>query len=141
MKLLEIEKLSHRFKDGTEAVRGITFSVKKGEFLVISGKNGSGKSVLMHHLNGLLKPTSGRVLFKGKPVHEDILSVRQKIGLVFQNSDSQIVSQTVERDTAFGPENLNLDKQEVENRVASVLKNVGLEDKRKHYTRLSLIHI
>ncbi len=135
MKLLEVKNLSHRFKDGTEALKNITFSVDIGEFLVISGKNGSGKSVLMHHLNGLLKPTSGRVLFNNQPIFRDILSIRQKIGLVFQNSNSQIISQTVEMDAAFGPENLNLPKAEVKKRVNSALQNVGLEDKREHYTR------
>lgn len=135
MKLLEVDNLSHRFLDGTEALKKVTFSVESGEFLVISGKNGSGKSVLMHHLNGLLKPTSGRVLFNGQPIFKDLLTVRQKVGLVFQNSNSQILSQTVEMDAAFGPENLKLPKADIKKRVDSSLQIVGLDDKRRHYTR------
>lgn len=135
MKLLEIDSLTHRFPDGTEAIKDITFSINSGDFLVISGKNGSGKSVLMHHLNGLLRPTSGKVLFKEKPIFNDILAVRQKIGIVFQNSNSQIVSQTVEMDVSFGPENLRLGKEEINRRVSEALKNTGLDNKRNHLTR------
>ncbi len=134
MKILEVKEVTHRFPNGTEAVKKVTFEVNEGELLVISGKNGSGKSVLMHHLNGLYKPTSGSILFRGKSIFKNLSRTRQKIGLVFQNSDSQIVSQTVGMDIAFGPENLNLDKEEVEKRVETALKIVGLTEKRNHYT-------
>ncbi|MDA3809350.1 MAG: ATP-binding cassette domain-containing protein, partial [Spirochaetaceae bacterium] len=96
-----------------------------------SGPNGSGKSVLMKHLNGLLTPTSGEIVLDGENILHDIKKTRQKIGLVFQDADSQIVGQTVEKDTAFGPENLKLDRDEITSRVENALKDVSLLDKRK----------
>lgn len=132
MNLLEIKNLRHCFRDGTEALKGISFSVEKGDFLVIAGKNGSGKTVMLRHLNGLYTPTAGEVLFEGKIVQKQIRQVRQNIGLVFQDADSQIVSQTVWDDVSFGPVNLKLNKVEIEERVVNALNAVGLLGLKDH---------
>lgn len=128
--LLTVRNLSHVFSDGTAGVKHINLELKKGEFLLISGPNGSGKSVLMKHLNGLMAPTEGSILLRGRDINSDIRKTRQEIGLVFQDADSQIVGQTVERDTAFGPENLKLPRIEIDRRVEKALKDVNLHDKR-----------
>lgn len=115
--LLEIKNLSHRFGGGKTAVDDVSLIVENGSFTVIGGENGSGKTVLMKHLNGILKPTGGDVLVNGIPVSKNSLEARKKIGLVFQNSDTQLVAQTVREDIAFGPENLGLPADEIRNRV------------------------
>jgi len=133
--MIEIKNLSHRFLDGTFGIDGINLSITEGEFIVIGGQNGSGKTTLLKHLNGLLLPTRGRVLIEGVDVSRHIKKARQMVGMVFQNADSQIVGETVYADVAFGPENLCLDRQEIEKRVAVALKTVGLEqhaDKSPH---------
>lgn len=129
--LLETRNLTHRFSNGTIGIEKISFTVSKGDFLIISGPNGSGKSVLMKHLNGLLNPTEGEIFLFGESIHKDIKKTRQMIGLVFQDADSQIIGQTVERDVAFGPENLKLPREEIDRRVENSLENVNLITKRK----------
>ncbi|MBB6482547.1 energy-coupling factor ABC transporter ATP-binding protein [Spirochaeta isovalerica] len=129
--IIEISRLSHIFSDGTMGLSDITFSVNRGEFLIISGPNGSGKSVLMKHLNGLLSPSEGDILIDGVPLSGDLISVRKKIGLVFQDADSQIIGQTVEKDAAFGPENLRLSREEIDRRVHSALDEVKLLHRKK----------
>jgi biotin transport system ATP-binding protein len=124
--MLTIQNLSKIFPDGTKALDNISLIIQRSEFLVIAGKNGSGKTVLMKHANGLLKPTSGQVLLEGKPVLKHLGWVRQMIGLVFQNPDSQFLGQTVEDDIAFGPKNLKLKKEEVSRRIADALEETGL---------------
>ncbi|MGE5583775.1 MAG: energy-coupling factor ABC transporter ATP-binding protein [Bacillota bacterium] len=126
MNILETQHLTHIFANGTVAVDDINLAIREGEFIVIAGANGSGKTVLVRHFNGLLLPTKGRVLLEGKPIVKDLVDARKKIGLIFQNADSQIVGQTVAEDVAFGPENLNLSRSEVESRVKEALEAVGL---------------
>ena len=126
MPILETRNLTHIFPNGTVAIKGVNFSVREGEFVVIAGANGSGKTVFLRHLNGLLKPTEGTVLLDGKPIFDDIIKARKKIGLIFQDSSSQIVGQTVAEDVAFGPENLNLPAEEVIGIVKAALESVGL---------------
>ncbi|NLW09643.1 MAG: ATP-binding cassette domain-containing protein [Firmicutes bacterium] len=126
MALLETEDLTHVFPDGTVAIEGINLKVNAGEFLVIAGPNGSGKTVFARHLNGLLRPTRGRVLLDGEPISKDLIGARKKVGLVFQNPESQIVGQTVAEDVAFGPENLNLPADQVATVVEESLAAVGL---------------
>lgn len=126
MPILEIQHLSHVFPNGTTALEDVNLSIEAGEFVIIAGTNGSGKTVLLRHLNGLLSPTAGNVLLEGEPVAKDLTRARKKIGLIFQNSDSQIVGQTVAEDVAFGPENLNLSRSEVDRRVKESLEAVGL---------------
>jgi len=126
MSLLETIDLTHRFPDGTRGIREVNLSIDTGEFILLAGRNGSGKTVLMRHLNGLLKPTSGKVLLYGQPLSENLFLARQKVGLVFQEPDNQFVGQTVEEDVAFGPENLGLTNYEIWERVARALEITGL---------------
>lgn len=126
MNIFETRHLTHVFANGITAIDDINLSFQTGEFTVIAGPNGSGKTVLIKHFNGLLMPTKGEVLLEGEPIYKDLTNARKKVGLVFQNSDSQIVAQTVAEDVAFGPENLKLPRQEVEIRVKKSLATVGL---------------
>ncbi len=132
--LLEVKHLSKRFSGGTEVLKDVSFGVNEGDFIVISGKNGSGKSVLMRHLNGLYRPDSGEVLYRDEPIFKRIRMVRQKIGMVFQNSEHQIVSQTVREDVSFGPENLHMDRNGLQQHISQALESVGLLDKIDHST-------
>jgi biotin transport system ATP-binding protein len=125
---LEIRRLSHRFDDGTYGIRDIDLSIGRGEFVVIAGANGSGKTTLCRHLNGLLTPSSGSVLLEGEPVDKNLRLARQRVGMVFQDADSQIVGETVAADIAFGPENLRLPRPEIESRVERVADLIGLTD-------------
>ena len=128
MPLLEAKDLTHVFPNGTIAIRDISLQVHAGEFVIIAGANGSGKTVFIRHLNGLLVPTKGKVLIDGEPIAKNIAKARRNIGLIFQDSDSQIVGQTVAEDIAFGPENLNLPVPEVDRIVRETLETVGLSD-------------
>jgi len=128
MPVLEAVNLTHVFPDGTTAIRDISLQVHDGEFVIIAGANGSGKTVLIRHLNGLLVPTKGKVLIDGEPITKNIAKARRKIGLIFQDSDSQIVGQTVAEDVAFGPENLNLPVSEIDRIVREALETVDLSD-------------
>ncbi len=128
--ILKTLNLTHLFSNGIVGLDNINLEIYKNELLVISGPNGSGKSVLMKHLNGLLVPTSGEVLLKGENIFSNINRTRQEIGLVFQDADSQIVGQTVEQDTSFGPGNLRLSREDITKRVDNALKNVDLHEKK-----------
>lgn len=126
MPVIETENLTHVFADGTTAIQDINIRIADGTFAIIAGANGSGKTVLIRHLNGLLVPTKGRVLLDGAPIADNITLARRKIGLIFQDSDSQIVGQTVAEDVAFGPENLNLPQTEIERIVKESLEAVEM---------------
>ena len=128
MSLLEVKNLSYRFSDGSYALRDINLHIEEGEFIVISGRNGSGKTVFLRNLNGLYKPTSGDIIIHGVSVKEDPYRARKAIGLVFQNPDSQIIGQTVSRDIAFGLENIKVPKSEISARVRITLETMGLEE-------------
>jgi biotin transport system ATP-binding protein len=128
MNIIEIENLSHRFSDGTRGINGINLTIEEGSLVVIGGPNGSGKTTLLRHLNGLLQPQAGQVKVAGVPVAQDPRRARQMVGMVFQDADSQIVGETVYEDAAFGPENLCLDRSEVQRRVNRALAAVGLHD-------------
>jgi biotin transport system ATP-binding protein len=135
MRIIEIENLRHRFADGTLGLDGVNMTIETGTLLVLAGANGSGKTTLLKHLNGLLFPETGRVLVAGKPVAEDVMRARQLVGMVFQDADSQIVSETVWDDVAFGPRNLGLERADVIGRVTAALESVGLAgmaDQRPH---------
>ncbi len=125
--LLEVTGLSHRFDDGSWGIRDISFSLDKDDFLIIAGKNGSGKTILMKHLNGLLKPAEGRVAFRGRPIFEDLKKTRRAVGLVFQNPDTQIVSHTVREEIAFGLENQKLPAEEIGSIVESTARALEME--------------
>ncbi|PHR23181.1 MAG: ABC transporter ATP-binding protein [Desulfotalea sp.] len=124
--IIEIDHLSHRFSDGSLGLSDIHLNIRKGSFVVLAGSNGSGKTTLLRHLNGLLLPSTGEVRIEGTPVLDDISGARQKVGMVFQDTDSQIVGETVFEDIAFGPENLQLAREEINRRVVEVLELLGL---------------
>ena len=124
--IISIQHLSHRFSDQGVGLDDITLSISSGEFVILAGPNGSGKSTLLKHLNGILSPSEGTILLKGRPVSEDLKRARQLIGMVFQDADSQIVGETVWEDTAFGPQNLSLKKSIIQEKVHTALETVGL---------------
>ena len=133
--ILQIENLTHTYGAGTpfqrNAVEDLSFTVKQGEFLGVIGHTGSGKSTLIQHLNGLLKPTSGRVLLDGKDIWAEpkkIRDVRFRVGLVFQYPEYQLFEETVYKDVAFGPKNMGLPQEEIDRRVRASVRAVGLSD-------------
>ena len=136
---LSTENLSFTYPDGTQALKNINIEIEKGEKVAIIGPNGAGKSTLFSHFNGLTEPTSGCVKIEGKPISfekDELLKVRQKVGIVFQDPNDQLFAPTVKEDIAFGPMNLGLSYDEVEKRVEDALKMVGMEnygDKTPHH--------
>lgn len=120
------------------AVNDVTFDVHKGEFLVILGRNGSGKSTMAKHMNSLLIPTSGKVIVDNLDTADidNTWEIRSKTGMVFQNPDNQIVATIVEEDVAFGAENLGVEPLEIRRRVDDSLKKVGMYSYRKHAPHL-----
>ena len=116
--------------EGELAVRGVSLSVRKGEWLSIIGRNGSGKSTLIKLLNGLFLPTRGSVTVGSYDTRDEdhIWDVRQRVGMIFQNPDNQIVATIVEEDVAFGLENLGVNPQEIRERVDAVLRAVGMQE-------------
>ncbi len=131
MALIKIEDLYFRYEQEQDWVlKGIDLEIDKGEFVVVVGHNGSGKSTLAQMLNGLLIPSRGRVKIGSYDTREseDIWSIRQKVGMVFQNPDNQLVANIVEEDVAFGPENLGIESAEIRKRVKQALKKVDMLD-------------
>ena len=119
---LETKNLSFTYPDGTQALKNVNIQIKKGEKIAIMGPNGAGKSTLFSHFNGLSEPTSGHVEVDGEKIifeREELLKVRQKVGIVFQDPNDQLFAPTVKEDVAFGPMNLGLDYDEVKNRIIS----------------------
>jgi biotin transport system ATP-binding protein len=121
--------------NGFEALSGVDMDIYIGECLVIAGANGSGKTLLMKILAGLLPATEGEILFYGKPLEECNEQIRRSVGLVFQDSDAQILGETVEEDIRFGPENLKLPKEEIESRLEETLALLELSEKRSFASR------
>jgi len=128
--LIEVNRLSHDYDGSKRGIREISFKISKGEFVLFAGKNGSGKSTLFRHLNALLMPTRGDVLIQGKSTLKDPLSARKKVGLVFQDADTQIVGETVADDIAFGPENLKYSRKKIQEMVEFALETLGLYELR-----------
>ncbi len=127
--MLKIENLHYTYDDGTPALNGIDLEIAQGEFLAILGSNGSGKSTLIKHLNGLLRPTLGRVLLDGNPIESvEDKEVFSRIGIVFQDPNDQLFASTVEEDVAFGPTNMGLPPEEIKERVHEALHMVGMQD-------------
>ncbi|MEG1072668.1 MAG: energy-coupling factor transporter ATPase [Oscillospiraceae bacterium] len=133
--ILQTEKLNHVYSAGTPFEHGalldVDFTAYRGEYLGIIGRTGSGKSTLIQHLNGLLKPTSGKVLFNGQDIWESkevTKKTRFQVGLVFQYPEYQLFEETVYKDIAFGPKNMGLDKDEIDRMVRQSAKFVGLTD-------------
>lgn len=133
--ILEAKQLSHIYSAGTPfehgALRAVDFTAYEGEYLAIIGRTGSGKSTLIQHLNGLLQPTSGQVLFRGKDIWTDKATTRAtrfQVGLVFQYPEYQLFEETVYKDIAFGPHNMGLDEAEIDRRVRESARFVGLSE-------------
>ena len=133
--ILEVKNLTHIYSVGTPfehtALKDISFAVEPGEFIGVIGHTGSGKSTLMQHMNGLLKPTEGTVLLGGKDIWSDKALTRQsrfRVGLVFQYPEYQLFEETVYKDIAFGPKNMGLDKEEIHRRVTEAAGFVGLTE-------------
>ena len=133
--IIRVDNLTHTYGVGTpfqrSAVEGLSLDIRRGEFLGIIGHTGSGKSTLIQHLNGLLKPSSGTIYLDGADIWAEpkkIRSVRFRVGLVFQYPEYQLFEDTVRKDIAFGPKNMGLAADEVERRVLAALSAVGLDE-------------
>lgn len=129
-----IEHLNYVYMSGgpfeTHALDDVNLSIGDGEFIGLIGHTGSGKSTLVQHLNGLLKPSGGRILIDGRDLEDkatDKRAVRRKVGLVFQYPENQLFEETVAKDIAFGPKNLGLDEQEIDRRVREAMRRVALD--------------
>ncbi len=139
---IKIEQLCHTYTgmDGGEvkALDDINLNIDYGEFVAVIGTNGSGKSTLAKHLNALLLPTGGKCTIAGMDTidPENVWKIRQKVGMVFQNPDNQIVAAIVEEDVAFGPENLGIAPTEIVTAVSEALSLVDMEDYRQHAPHL-----
>ncbi|WP_291633274.1 energy-coupling factor transporter ATPase [Clostridium sp.] len=131
---IKIENLTYIYMPKTpfekQAIDNVTLEIKQGEFVAIIGHTGSGKSTLIQHINGLLKPTSGRLLVDDIDITKKnvkLTSIRKKVGLVFQYPEYQLFEETIEKDISFGPHNLGLDNDEINKRVQRAMKIVGLD--------------
>ena len=134
MSLIEIKNLTHIYSEGLpfekKAIDDINLKIEENEFIGLIGHTGSGKSTFIQHLNGLLKPSSGEIILDGMKVNKsssNLTELRKKIGLVFQYPEYQLFEETIERDIAFGPGNLDLSEEEVLNRVKSSMDSVDLD--------------
>lgn len=133
---LTVNDVWYTYQEGTpnesNALQGINLTINKGEFLGIVGHTGSGKSTLIQHLNGLLKPSKGQVLVDGLELHskenkKNLREIRMKVGIVFQYPEYQLFEETVEKDIAFGPKNLGLEEKEIKQRVKKAMKLMNLD--------------
>ena len=137
MDFIRCENMSHIYNSGQEnqheALKNINLTIKSGEFLTILGTNGSGKSTLAKHFNALLLPSEGKCLVDGMDTAnmDDTWNIRQKIGMVFQNPDNQIIAAIVEDDVAFGPENIGMQPAVIKEQVYTALKAVNMKKFRK----------
>ena len=127
--MLEVKNLKYSYNTDYQALKGVSLKVERGQMVSLLGKNGAGKSTLFLHLNGIYQPDEGQVFIDGEELKYDkksLLKFRQKVGIVFQNPDDQIFAPTVEEDVAFGPLNLGLSMEEVQDRVEDALARVGM---------------
>ncbi len=137
--MLEVKNLKYSYNSDYQALKGVSLKIERGEMVALLGKNGAGKSTLFLHLNGIFEPDEGQVFIDGEELKYDkksLLKFRQKVGIVFQNPDDQIFAPTVEEDVAFGPLNLGLSMEEVQDRVEEALARVGMsgfEKKAPHH--------
>ena len=134
MSLIEINNLTHIYSEGLpfekKAIDDISLKIEENEFIGLIGHTGSGKSTFIQHLNGLLKPSSGEIVIDGTRVDKsgaNLTDLRKKVGLVFQYPEYQLFEETIERDIAFGPGNLDITEEEVQRRVKSSMESVGLD--------------
>ena len=135
MAIISVDNLTHTYGAHSpfekHAIRGVSLDIEQGELLGIIGHTGSGKSTLIQHLNGLLRPNDGRVLLDGKDIWEkpkEIRAVRFRVGMVFQYPEHQLFEDTIYKDIAFGPKNMGLDEAEIDRRVRQAAAYVGLDE-------------
>ncbi|MBR3970167.1 MAG: energy-coupling factor transporter ATPase [Ruminococcus sp.] len=135
MAILETQQLTYVYSEGTPfqktAVDNVNLKIDEGEMVGVMGHTGSGKSTLIQHFNGLLRPTSGKILLDGEDIWADkkkIRDVRFKVGLVFQYPEYQIFEETVYKDIAFGPKNMGLDEAEIKRRILETANDLGLKE-------------
>lgn len=127
--MLEVKDLKYSYNADYQALKGVSLKINRGDMVALLGKNGAGKSTLFLNLNGIYQPDEGKVIIDGEELKYDkksLLKFRQKVGIVFQNPDDQIFAPTVEEDVAFGPLNLGLSMEEVQDRVEEALARVGM---------------
>lgn len=145
LNMIECENVVYKYdNDNSEAdgvgtaVDGVSFNINKGEFVVILGRNGSGKSTIAKHMNALLLPSGGKVYVDGLDTQkaENLWDIRKNAGMVFQNPDNQIVATIVEEDVAFGPENMGIEPEDIRKRVDESLKRVNMYEFKKHAPHL-----
>jgi len=125
--LLRAEDLCYQFRDGSLGLDGACLSLDEGDFLLLAGRNGAGKTLLMRHLAGLMKPRSGRILYRGRETAPSEGVLRTKVGLVFQDPMAQIVCQSVLEDAAFGPLNQGYTPEEADERAMHALRVLGMD--------------
>ena len=131
---IKLENISYQYRDSSrrKALSNVSLEIKPGEFIGIAGHTGSGKSTLIQHLNGLLKPDEGKVLFDGSDIYQEGYSLKElrgKVGLSFQYPEHQLFEVTVFDDVCFGPKNLGLSQEEVTERAREALQMVGMDEK------------
>lgn len=135
--LLQVEDLCYSYGQGEQVLKGINFTVKRGERIAVLGSNGAGKSTCFLNMNGVLWPQSGRILYLGKEIRKkDLHELRKNVGIVFQDADTQIIASTVYSEVSFGPMNLKLSREEVKRRVDAALDSMNLKemkDRPPHY--------
>ncbi len=137
--VIEIKNLTFTYPNAvTPALDGVTLDILPGTFTAVLGSNGSGKSTLAKHMNAILLPSAGRILVEGLDTthEENIIPIRRRVGMVFQNPDNQIVANVVEDDVAFAPENLGIPPEDIRRRVDDALRQVGMYDLRMHAPHL-----
>ncbi|MGM0472255.1 MAG: energy-coupling factor ABC transporter ATP-binding protein [Bacillota bacterium] len=128
--IIKAEEITYSYQDGTTALDNLSLTIKEAEKSAILGPNGAGKSTLFLHLNGILQPESGRILFAGRQLkynQSNLNRLREKIGLIFQDPDQQLFSASVYQELSFGPLNLGLSESEVKQRVTQILEETGLK--------------
>ncbi|KJS32148.1 MAG: ABC transporter ATP-binding protein [Desulfatitalea sp. BRH_c12] len=126
MNIIEIKNITHRFANGRSGLNNISMDIARGQFVVLAGANGSGKTTLLRHFNGLMTPQQGVIIVDGVNVADDPVRARRTIGMVFQDTDTQIVGETVYDEVAFGPENLCWPRSVVNKAVQTALDQMGL---------------
>ena len=137
--VIRLENITYTYPDADRpALDRVTLDIARGSFVAVLGSNGSGKSTLAKHLNAILLPAAGRVMVDGLDTarEDDLIAIRRRVGMVFQNPDNQIVANVVEDDVAFAPENMGVDPAEIRRRVDAALKQVGMYDFRLHAPHL-----
>ena len=135
--ILQVKDIHFQYNDEKETLRGISLDIHEGEKIAVLGSNGAGKSTFFLNINGVLKSSSGQIIYRGKTIDKKSLNeLRKNVGIVFQDADNQIIASTVEAEVSFGPMNLKLPREEVINRVDKALRYMNIFDFKKrapHY--------